>query len=254
MDRIDTHTPPGESDRAHWQREILDRHIIVRQTVAGIAHELNQPLNALTTLGAAAQRILQRMPDAPPALREAVDGMLAGAQRAGGVAHKLLAYLQQPDMEIQPVELLPLLRRTIEQARRSRAFGGRMEISSVLATASVWGNAFQIEKVFLNLLNNAIDACAEETSMGQLACLHTRIDDRGETLCVCLTDNGPGIAFERRAELFQPFNSTRRGGIGMGLAISRALIETMAGRLWHEPVAGGGARFCFELRKVTTPA
>jgi two-component system, LuxR family, sensor kinase FixL len=243
-------TPRKQAEALMRQhREDMEKSLallVAQQTVAGIAHELNQPLNAISTLGEAASRQLRRMDGIPPRLVETVAGMVDGAQRAGQLLLELVHFLEQPDMSRQSLDLQSLIRETIEQSIAGRRFPGRLDVRSPPVWPAVIGNAAQIEKVLLNILRNAIEAC----SGGRKAeiIIDVAVVEAGARICI--SDNGPGISPEFLPKLFHPFASSKPGGIGMGLAISRALVKAQGGHLWHEPASPdgpGGACFCFTL-------
>lgn len=235
----------------HQRGEEMERSLaweVAQQTVGGIAHEMNQPLNAITTLGEAALRLLQRSGDVPPRLQESVIGMVAGAQRAGRVLQELMHFLKQPDMHRQMIDLDPLIHHAVEQTQATQRFSGTLVHHSEHSTPlpGAYGNQAQIEKVLLNLLRNAVEACTGKPD----AIIQISAEQYPNCLQVSICDNGPGVAADFSARLFQPFSSTKPGGIGMGLAICYSLIKEQGGRLWHEAASGGGACFSFSLPRA----
>lgn len=243
------------------QREAAEQALALQvayQTVAGIAHELNQPLNALTTLGEAAERQATQSPELPPRLQETIAGMVGAARRAGSVLGELIGVLRQPAALGGIARLDNLVGEVMAQTRAALPFAGSVDVH--LPQESVWvaGDKTQLEKVLLNLVRNAIEACRAGTGHG-LGCNATPGHIVIEAKCIdsavhiCVTDNGQGVDPARRIDLFHPFASKKPGGTGMGLAIGRALVESLGGRLWHEPADGGGARFCLQLPRVSSP-
>lgn len=235
------------------QREEMERTLALQvayQTVAGIAHELNQPLNALTTLGAAAERQAGELADLSPRLRETIAGIIAAARRSGNVLSELIGVLRQPAAPGGISRIENLIREVVTQTRAALPFAGTIDVLPCSEPVWVAGNATQIEKVLLNLIRNAIEACADHGPQGRI---DIAVRATATEVLVSVSDNGPGVVPARCSELFQPFVSSKPGGIGMGLAIGRALAESLGGRLWHEPAAGGGAYFCLQLQRAPQP-
>lgn len=252
MHVIMTNVAPRKQTEAllRQQREAAEQALALQvayQTVAGIAHELNQPLNALTTLGEAAERQASQSPKLPQRLQQTVAGMVGAARRAGSVLGELIDVLRQPAALGGIARVDSLVDEVMAQTRAALPFAGNLDAH--LPPESVWvaGDATQLEKVLLNLVRNAIEACRGQNTSGQIV---IAADYSDATVVIAVTDNGPGVDPVQRFDLFHPFASKKPGGTGMGLAIGRALVESLGGRLWHEPANGGGARFCLQLPRV----
>jgi C4-dicarboxylate-specific signal transduction histidine kinase len=104
-------------------------------------------------------------------------------------------------------------------------------------------NRVQVAQVLVNLLRNAIEAVAENPGKDRLVKVHAR--QRGPQILVCVSDNGPGV--DPDLTLFTQFETTKPGGMGLGLSICRSIVQENGGQLWHEPAETVGARFCFTL-------
>lgn len=208
---------------------------VAHQTVAGIAHELNQPLNALTTLAEAARLQMEGLSPHPALLADTLEGIAQGAQRAGRVVHELMGFLRKPELPRVAVDLARLLQEAVLQCQADLAFTGRIEVYLPADLPRVAGNAMQIEKIVSNLLCNAVEACT-----GGACRIRIEGFDEGKRVRLQVDDNGPGVAVELLPRLFQPFISHKPGGIGMGLAISQALARTLGGTLEYEVLPGGG--------------
>jgi len=231
------------------ERERSLAYQVAQQTVAGIAHELNQPLNALTTLAEAARRQAENLQPFPPRLAETLAGIAGGAQRAGRIVQELMGFLKAPDLSCGAVELTDLLQEAAAHCRDSLPFAGEIAVQLSEGLPQIAGNAMQIEKIVGNLLQNAVEACQSACSTGRPGRVTLTARVEGRRVTVLVDDNGPGVAADLLPRLFQPFVSNKPGGIGMGLSISLALARSMAGHLQHEPAPGGGARF-----RLTLPA
>jgi C4-dicarboxylate-specific signal transduction histidine kinase len=231
-------------------REEMERALafqVAQQTVAGIAHELNQPLNAVTTLAEAARQQLRGLQPVPAHLADTLEGIAQGAQRAGRVVHELMGFLRKPDLAREAVDLARLLPEAVQQCRAGLAFAGDIELRLGNDLPRVAGNAMQIEKIVSNLLRNAVEACQSACRPAGECRIVIAGFNEGTRVRLQVDDNGPGVAADLLPRLFQPFISSKPGGIGMGLSISQALARSLGGTLEYQPASGGGARFTLTL-------
>jgi len=208
---------------------------------AALAHELNQPLTALTSYAAAARRIAsgEEVPREP--LAGALERLVAEAQRAAQVVRRMRDFFRTGSVELKPTRCEEVARAVIESTRadaRARDIGIDLQAQEVPV---VLADSLQVEIVLRNLVSNALDALASSPAPRTV-----RVEighDGGPFVAVTVRDNGPGISPEARSRLFEPFATTRSTGMGMGLAIGRAIVEAHGGRLWAEDGPGGCFRF-----------
>jgi two-component system sensor kinase FixL len=233
------------------EMERLTRFQVASQTAAAIAHELNQPLNAVTSYAEAALRLLNSGNPQPGKLRHAVENSAQQAQRAGNVVRELLTFLNQGEVQTEPVDLNEVVSRTLAQiqANAPRAFHCQVKLEPELAQVNA--NRVQVEKVLANLIQNGIEAMQEAGIKPQRINITVRTHAEGEMAQVTVRDSGPGIDAHTLHRIFDPFFSTKPKGLGMGLAISRAMIEAQGGQLWFEPRPETGAIFHFTLPCAT---
>jgi signal transduction histidine kinase len=228
---------------------------------AALAHELNQPLTAMRTYARACQVLAQREPvpageaeAAPPgagSLPEVTDKLMAEVTRAGAVVRRLRDFFKQGQTQLQLADLGVLADEALATQQAHAAAGGvtlRRDDEAGVPTSTrppepwlVWIDAVQIGVVLRNLLSNAIDA-ASELPHGEVV---LRLVRQGDELLVSVLDNGPGVAPEELARLFDARTSRKPQGMGIGLAISRSIVHAHDGRLWAE--AGPGGRFHMAL-------
>lgn len=216
------------------------------EMAAALAHELNQPLTAMGNFLAAADHMLQR-PGAHRAkeARNAVQLALRQAERAGDIVRRMREFVRRGDAVVA-AEPLPAL---VEEAAalallltRRHPVDVRFELDA--AAVMVRANRVQIQQVLLNLMRNAIEALGDRPAPRRLTISACPVGDIVE---VRVMDNGPGIDPAVAPSLFDPFVSTKEGGMGVGLFISRRIVEAHGGSIVVEPAAGGGAVFRFTL-------
>lgn len=214
---------------------------------AAIAHELNQPLLAVSAYAKASKLLADAPGTDRERLAQTLDKLAAEAKRAGDVVRRLRELFRVG--AAQPVETDPRepIGRAVESMR------ARAEAANVVLGYAERGtipalrlDPLQIEVVVQNLVHNAIDAVAQTRSPGAVSVELARGGDGG--IAVSVADTGPGIAAEDAERLFEPLTTTKAQGMGMGLTISRAIVEAHGGRLWIEPGRRGLVRFSLPPR------
>jgi signal transduction histidine kinase len=220
---------------------------VASQTAAAIAHELNQPLNALASYADAALRLLQAGNPTPEKLQRAVEGGAAQAQRAGQVVRELLHFFQRRDTPIEAIDLKQAIDRALAVVESNGVGGLDASVDLAPALRPVQASRLQIEKVLVNLVSNGADAMRAAGVSPQSITITVRATAEDNMAQVTVCDCGPGLSEEAARRVFTPFYTTKPSGIGMGLAVSRALVEANGGRLWTEPAPGRGGIFHFTL-------
>lgn len=218
------------------------------EMAGAVAHELNQPLTALSIYGSACERLLQRGAgdDNGELLHKTVRAMVAESQRASDVLKRLREFFRTGTTALEPLSLPALVGEAVASfAAQAGQDGVRLE-TGALPAATVLGDRVQLGIVLRNLLSNAIQAVASMPA-GQERRIAVDAGVDGEWIWIRIADNGPGIADKIRARLFEPFISLKSSGLGLGLAISRSIVETHGGSLGVEP--GPHA-----ILKITLPA
>ena len=217
---------------------------------SALAHELNQPLTAVANYCEAARDLLAGPldPETVETLREALDDAARQSVRAGQIVRRLRDFITHGRTE-REVENLP---RLIGEANAlalvgSREHGIEVKVDLDPAAKSVFVDRIQIQQVLVNLIRNAIDAMAG--SPVRLLRISTRKEPEG-WIRVTVGDTGSGIGEAVAAQLFQPFVTSKEGGMGIGLSICRTIIEAHGGRIGFEPAPGGGTLFHFTLAET----
>lgn len=214
-----------------------------------LAHEINQPLAAISMFSAAALRTLQGDWDARQ-LREWLRTIHGQAVRAGDILRRVRRFVRRQDMQRVPVDLNARAREVVDLLRseaRCREVTVDLRLHDGLPHVSA--DPVLIEQVVFNLVRNAFDALQERAPPRIVTLSSAR---EGNRVYLEVRDNGPGVDAALGARIFDSFVSSKGEGVGMGLAISRSIIEALGGRLGYETNAEGGATFRFELPLETS--
>ena len=219
----------------------LSRGSAMGALASTIAHELNQPLAAVSNYLSAAGRIALRE-NVSADLDQCIDGALNATHRAGNIVRSVRAMLAQRDIRKEYIEISSLVKEALALATAGVPYlAVSCEISPALI---VFADRIQIQQVVINLIRNACEAT------GGGAC-HVGIKARAinSHVKVCVIDEGPGIPEDIIAEVFDAFISTKSAGLGMGLSISRTIIEAHGGQISAANLPDRGASVCFTLPK-----
>ena len=212
-----------------------------------IAHEINQPLIAIQNYAQAAKRRLQNDVDDKPKLIELFAKIEGQAERAGVITQHVRALVSTNDPQLLPMPICPLIEEVLQMMElESETRGCRIACGPAVDLPPVLADALQVQLVLVNLLRNALcSVCASEEGSRLITVDARVLDDR--EVQVSVTDGGGGIPPERVENIFEPLYSGTRGGMGMGLAICRDIMDAQGGRIWYEPNPAGGAIFRFTL-------
>ena len=226
----------------------ISRLTALGEMASALAHELNQPLSAIANYLRGSVRLLANDPIPRERLSEALDKANEQTLRAGQIIRRLRDFVARGETE-RRVESLPKL---IEEAGAlalvgAKEHGVRVSFDLDPAADLVLADKVQVQQVILNLIRNAIDAM-DASPRRELQIITRPAPDH--LAQVTVSDTGPGISPEVAEQLFQPFITTKRHGMGVGLSISRTIVEAHGGRIWVETTPGGGATFHFTLRSV----
>jgi two-component system sensor kinase FixL len=210
-----------------------------------LAHEVSQPLSTVGTYLHAARRLLQASPASEPVM-DALIKAEAEAQRAREVLERIRDFVSNGNLNLSAVDIRALADKLGELCREEAAARGVLvEVESQGLVPAVEADGVQIEQVLINLVANAIDAAAERSdARGRVT---MRIAAKDDAITLRVEDNGYGVAPELADNIFDAYQTTKPRGMGLGLHLSRRIVQRHAGRLWCEPVTTGGARFVVEL-------
>ncbi|KPJ93345.1 MAG: hypothetical protein AMJ53_07425 [Gammaproteobacteria bacterium SG8_11] len=217
------------------------------EMATGLAHELNQPLTAINVYAGSCLQQLKTGKEDNTKLQTALERISHQAQRAANIIQNLRQFLSKGVSQRKPTDLNNLIRQTSEIALLDAGktnINIHYELQEVVPLVSV--DPIQIEQVIVNLLRNSMDAITNMPKRNRH--LYIRTETTGEhEVKASIRDNGPGITTTDTEKLFHPFYSDKAGGMGMGLAISRSIVEAHEGRLSAVNNPEGGATFSFTL-------
>jgi C4-dicarboxylate-specific signal transduction histidine kinase len=214
---------------------------------ASIAHEVNQPLSGIVTNASTCLRMLAADPPNVEGARETARRTIRDGHRASEVITRLRALFGKQDATTASVDLNEATREVMALAR-SELQRSRVMLRSDLADdlPPIKGDRVQLQQVILNLLLNAADAMRGVDDRPRQMVISTARDE-GDRVRLTVQDAGVGFAPDDAARLFDAFYTTKRGGMGIGLSVSRSIIASHQGRLWAELNDGPGATFAFSL-------
>jgi two-component system, LuxR family, sensor kinase FixL len=228
----------------------MSRLTAMGEMASALAHELNQPLSAIANYMKGSRRLLEnRLDDQSALLRDAMDKAAEQALRAGQIIRRLRDFVARGENERR----VESVKKLIEEASALALVGAkdqgvRVQYQFDPAANLVLADKVQIQQVLLNLLRNAIEAM--ETSQKRELVISTAADSE-DMISISVADTGGGIAPEIMSQLFEPFITTKRYGMGVGLSISRTIVEAHGGQIGAEPNPLGGTIFRFTLPAVT---
>ncbi len=225
----------------------VGRFDLMGEMAAGIAHEINQPLSAIATYAQAARRILERD---QPGMKSLIDVCLKideQALRAGRVIENLRKFIKKQDVRVENLDVNAVVADIMNLVNAdAHAQGIRVTTNYADGLAVVRCNATQLQQVLLNLTRNAVDAMRATLNKERGIEIATEGGADGGVR-ITVTDHGPGVAPQLGDNIFHPFVTTKREGLGVGLAISRTIIQSFGGSLTYRDNPGSGATFVVEL-------
>ena len=231
-----------QSELAH-----ANRVATMGQLTASITHEVNQPIGAVRNNLTAALNFLDRTPPDLVEVREALTCALRDNDRASTVVGRIRALMQKVPTRTDSVNVNEAVCEVIELTY-GEALKNGVSVRTQLADGLplIQGDRVQLQQVILNLILNAVQALGAATNDNREVLITTSQTDPNE-VCLGVQDTGPGLSAETLPRLFEPFYTTKPGGMGMGLAICRSIIEAHGGRLWATRCEPQGALFQFTI-------
>jgi len=226
----------------------VTRVMTMGELAASIAHEINQPLAAIVTNGSAGLRWLAGTPPHLEDAREVLQCIIEDGQRAGEIISRIRALLRHTAPEPTRLALAPLVHEVLRLTQPECVRQGvALHVEVAADLPPVVGDRVQVQQVLLNLVLNSLEALATVTERPREVWIRVR-PEAADTVWVAVEDTGMGIAPAHLDQIFTAFYTTKAQGLGMGLAISRTIVEQHGGRLWAVPHDGPGATVQFTLR------
>jgi two-component system, LuxR family, sensor kinase FixL len=227
--------------------EMLSTTQIAIQTASAIAHEINQPLAAISAYSEVALYALKAETLDADRLSRSLLGCVEQAQRAGNSLHELLEFLHKGKVESSPVNLNEIVYEAVNITQHNGYGGFQSELVLEPDLPKVLANRTQLQKVLVNILRNGVEAA--HNAGVPIAKIRVLVQTHADLSMaeVIVQDNGPGLTPEVKERIFEPFFTTKAHGIGMGLSISRSLIEACGGQLWFDVNNRDGASFHLTL-------
>ncbi len=217
----------------------------VGEVAAEIAHEVNQPLFSILNYAKAVENALENEDELDlETVRTWVRQIRSEATRGGKITQRLKSFIQPADTQQELADLNSVILESIELMTweaREAAVSIEVELADDLPTLLI--DCIQIQQVMVNLLKNALEALFSCSKATPRVVVTTRVVPLGVEVTV--SDNGPGVSVEESVKFFEPFETTKPDGLGLGLAISKTIIEAHHGQLTHHPNPWGGATFSF---------
>jgi C4-dicarboxylate-specific signal transduction histidine kinase len=234
-------------NRAGAELAHVSRMTALSALTASIAHEVNQPLSGIVTNAGTCLRMLDAAPPDIAGARETARRTIRDGNRASDVITRLRLLFSKREFTLEPVDLNEVTRELIalssNELQRNRVIL-QSELGESLPT--VTGDRIQLQQVILNLVRNAADALADVHDRPRHLSIKTE-GENGNRVRVTVRDAGVGLTLENLDSVFNAFYTTKSGGMGIGLFVSRSIIEKHHGRLWAEPNDGPGATFAFSV-------
>jgi len=236
-----------EARRTQNELAHATRMSVLGELAASMAHELNQPLAAILSNAQAARRFLAAPEPDMQEIREILDDIVRADKRAGDVIHHMRAMVQKKGVVVaEPLDLNALISDTTKLVHSElvgRNIGLELDLAPQLP--AILAGRVEMQQVLLNLMVNAMDAMRDQPPDRRL--LRIQTSAVAGRVRVALRDRGHGIPESAMADIFRPFFTTKTQGLGMGLSISRSMVEAHGGKLWAENAPDGGAIFWIEM-------
>jgi two-component system sensor kinase FixL len=239
----------AEEEAKHHQEELA--HVMRLSTMgemaSGMAHELNQPLTAVASYCETARKMVEEQPTMPDKLSDILGRAVEQTHRAGDIIRRLRNFVSKGTTQKEPVDIDKLIRGVMVflewELRNSHV---KIDFNHCGHDCRIMADKVQIEQVLLNLVRNSLEAIQNADVKEGHVLLKTHVLP-GHLIELTVSDNGPGIEEAMFDKLFNPFQTNKGTGMGMGLSISRSIIEAHGGKLWARKAPANGAVFGFSL-------
>jgi PAS domain S-box-containing protein len=246
-----------ERERYKSQTSKLQSELIHVERVATIsaltytlAHEINQPLTSIRSYAQAALRFMHNDRDERVNIEKALQGIVSDNKRAAAVVNQLRDLVKNKDVETQVIDINKIIKDVLRFLKSELVIRNtRIKLTLDNKIATVNADPIQLQQVLLNLITNGLDAMEGLKAEKKVLTISTSAENSTGSL-ISIADAGTGISEEKLEEIFEPFHTSKSDGIGLGLAISKSIIENHGGKIWAENNASEGAKFLVLLPVV----
>jgi two-component system sensor kinase FixL len=235
-----------ELQRSREELTHMGRISVMGELAASLTHELNQPLTAILSNVQAAQRWMSTDPIDADEVREILKDIVEDDRRASDVIRHMRTLVRKGEIEVAPLDLCALVRDVAMLVQSDAVVRGVRLSLEIDETCWVNGDKVQLQQVMLTLRLNAVDAMNDSPRAERAVCVRVAPGDAG-TVRAAVSDRGTGLTADQLDKIFTPFFTSKRDGLGLGLSISRSIVEAHGGRLRAENNFEGGATFHFAL-------
>jgi len=243
-----------EAQEQAYQRQLahVSRLTVAGELASGIAHELNQPLGAIATFSDGCKRLIDSGEADSSEVRDALAQISAQAQRGGDIIRRMRHFVSKREHEFSITDLNSIVRESLRLVQANEARRG-VSLSLDLAEGSlaVFVDRIQIQQVIINLMQNGLESM-DETASSECRLTVKTVRLGHDKVRVAVVDRGAGISDNDTEKAFEPFYTTKAEGLGIGLSISRSIIEVHQGRIWGVNNPDRGMTFGFELPSKST--
>jgi two-component system sensor kinase FixL len=220
---------------------------MIGELAGSLAHELNQPLTAILSNAQAAQRFLAADPTSLEEVRAVLQDIVNDDKRAGDVIRRVRDLVRKGNFEIAPLDLETILRDVVKLIHPDAILHNvNVVLQMDPGARRVYGDKVQLQQVLLNLLLNAVQAM-KVCPMNERQVTVRTGPSKDHKVMIAVRDRGEGLKSDQLNKIFQPFYTTKDNGLGLGLAISRSIVEAHGGRLWAQNNPDRGAMICFTV-------
>jgi two-component system sensor kinase FixL len=241
--------------RAQAEIAHINRVMTLGELTASITHEVNQPLTGIVTNGSACLRLLDQRPPDLEEVRSAVESMIDDGMRASEVVRRLRALSKKTDVHMVELDINDVISDVVQLLQREiLEHLVTLQLELAPGPLRIAGDRVQLQQVIINLVMNGMEAMASVTDRSRDLVIRSRQEEPDQVM-VEVQDSGVGIDPEDASRLFNAFFTTKPDGMGMGLSVSRTIIQIHGGRIWASPNAtGAGATFHVALPTFQQPA
>jgi len=243
-----TERQQASNERIRLRNELahLNRIMTIGELSHSLAHEINQPLGAIMNNAAAAQSIAANPAQGNDDLKEILEDIIKDTNRAGQIIRKIRGMVKKEETQVESLNMEAIIKEVVELFKNAFSIDHiSLQMDFHPDLPPVRGDRVRLQQVLTNLISNAMEAMSTKASKNLTIRSAMQSPD---TITVSVSDSGAGIDKEIEDKIFQPFFTTKEGGLGIGLRLCRSIIEEHGGLIWTENNPQGGTTFLFSLK------